>query len=256
MDIAGTDVALELGLPELLHDLLAREDLAGILRQEAEDLELRPRQVDRLAADADQVPGDRSTPAPPRSRSSAPLERSSSRRRSAHLAEQLSDRERLGDVVVGTTSSPTTLSTSASLAVSRMIGTGLARTSRQMSRPLFPGIRMSRIRRSKLSSEIRPSASSPSAASHLEPLLLQRVADRFADGEFVVHNQDLVGSRRIRAHATGVGVGLAARSRTQKVLPEPGSERSPISPPMTSTIRFAIDRPSPKPSPSRVAEPR
>ena len=59
-----------------------------------------------------------------------------------------------------------------------------------------------------------------------------------------------------RVHATGVGVGLAARRRTQKVLPAPGSERTPISPPITSTIRFAIERPRPKPSLSSVALPR
>ena len=55
VDVAGADVAAELRLPQLLHDLLAAEDLARVAGQQAQDLELRARQVDGLAAHGDQV---------------------------------------------------------------------------------------------------------------------------------------------------------------------------------------------------------
>ncbi len=55
MDVAGADVAGELGLPELLHDLEPAEDLPGALGQEAKHLELGAGQVDGLAADRDEV---------------------------------------------------------------------------------------------------------------------------------------------------------------------------------------------------------
>ena len=149
------------------------------------------------------------------------------------------------------------MSTSASLAVSRMIGTGLcARTSRQMSRPLLPGIMMSRISRSKaVVVDLPLGLLAIRREGDVESLLLERVADGFTDRKLVVDDEDA-------AHG-GAGRGLmrpasgsawAARSRTQKVLPSPGSERSPISPFITSTIRFAIERPSPNPSPSSVAD--
>src|SRR6185312_7077904 len=89
----------------------------------------------------------------------------------------------------------------------------------------------------------------------VEALLLECVTHRLPDRGLVVDHEDAAGGGQSRAHATGVGVGLAARRRTQNVLPWPGSERRPISPPITSTIRFAIERPRPKPSPSSVAEP-
>src|SRR5918995_3065724 len=58
VDVAGAHVAPELGLPQLLHDLLAGEDLARALRQQPQHLELRPGQVDGLAADRDQMAGE------------------------------------------------------------------------------------------------------------------------------------------------------------------------------------------------------
>src|SRR5262249_54002614 len=90
----------------------------------------------------------------------------------------------------------------------------------------------------------------------VEALLLERVADRLADRRLVVDDQDAAGWPGCGVHATGVGVGLAAGRRTQKVLPAPGFERRPIWPPITATMRFAIESPRPKPSPSRVALPR
>ena len=55
MDVAGADVAVELGLPELLHDLVAGEDLAGAAGEQAQQLELGAGQADLLTADPDQV---------------------------------------------------------------------------------------------------------------------------------------------------------------------------------------------------------
>ena len=144
-----------------------------------------------------------------------------------------------------------------------MIGTGLReRTSRQTSSPLLPGIMMSRISRSKsISPSSFESASSPSSAIvDLEALLLERVADGLADRRLVVGDQDPLDHRlasiALHRHATGVAAGFAAGSRTQKSLPCPGSESTPISPPITSTIRFAIERPRPKPSCSSEPAPR
>src|ERR1044072_8573087 len=50
VDVAGALVAVELGLPELVHDLAAGEDLSGAADQEAEQLELGAGEADRLAA--------------------------------------------------------------------------------------------------------------------------------------------------------------------------------------------------------------
>ena len=55
VDVAGADVAGELRLPELLHDLEPAEDLARVLGQQPQHLELGAGQVDRLAADQDEV---------------------------------------------------------------------------------------------------------------------------------------------------------------------------------------------------------
>src|SRR6476620_7204947 len=61
--VAGPLVAVELGLPELLHDLGPGEDLPWPGDEEAQQLELRAGQVDRHAADrgdvADEVDRDR-----------------------------------------------------------------------------------------------------------------------------------------------------------------------------------------------------
>src|SRR6478752_7502237 len=45
VDVTGSLVAVELGLPQLLHDLGAGEDLAGAADEEAQELELRAGQV-------------------------------------------------------------------------------------------------------------------------------------------------------------------------------------------------------------------
>src|SRR5262249_28052716 len=63
VDVAGALVAVELGLPELLHDLAAGEDLAGAADEQAQQLELRAGEADRLATHggdvADEVDRDR-----------------------------------------------------------------------------------------------------------------------------------------------------------------------------------------------------
>src|SRR5206468_10874135 len=82
----------------------------------------------------------------------------------------------------------------------------------------------------------------------LEALLGQRVADRVADRRLVVGDEDSAA-----AHATGVGLGFATGRRTQKVLPSPCTDSTPIRPPITSTIRCAIAKPRPKPSCLRVS---
>ena len=84
MDVAGAHVAAELGLPELLHDLGREKTCPGLLGEQAQHLELRAGQVDRLAAHRDEVAGevDRDRPGLDRRFASVPAERSSSRRRS------------------------------------------------------------------------------------------------------------------------------------------------------------------------------
>ena len=139
-----------------------------------------------------------------------------------------------------------------------MIGTGLrARTSRQMSSPLRPGIMMSRISRSKLGcvvAELAIGVVPVLGEGDVEALLLEGIADRIAHRGLVVRDQDsAVGHRD---HATGVAAVLATGSRTQKVLPAPTFDSTPISPSITSTIRFAIESPRPKPSCSSEPEPR
>ena len=83
---------------------------------------------------------------------------------------------------------------------------------------------MSRISRSKSSSCDLPLRLLPvRREGDLEALLLERVADRLADRGLVVDDEDAILLRAaVGVHATGVGVGLAARRRTQKVLPSPG----------------------------------
>src|SRR6185436_12710652 len=51
VDVAGALVAIELGLPQLLHDLGAGENLARAGDEEAQQLELRAGEVDGDAAD-------------------------------------------------------------------------------------------------------------------------------------------------------------------------------------------------------------
>ena len=107
MDVAGANVAGELGLPELLHDLEAAEDLAGALGEQPQDLELGAGQVDGLAADGDEVAGkvDRHVAgvdalAVLLSDTACPIELAPAEL-GAHAAEQLADAERLRHVVVG-----------------------------------------------------------------------------------------------------------------------------------------------------------
>ncbi len=109
VDVAGPDVSAELGLPELLHDLLAREDLARVLGEQPQHLELRAGQVDRLPSDGDQV-------ACQVDRHRAGLDRGAlhaartiqftAAQLRPHPAEQLAHREGLGDVVVRTDLEP------------------------------------------------------------------------------------------------------------------------------------------------------
>ncbi len=71
VDVAGSLVAVELGLPELLHDLRAGEDLAGAADEQAQQLELRAGQVDRHGR-ARWRRGGRGRSRPGRTRSSPP----------------------------------------------------------------------------------------------------------------------------------------------------------------------------------------
>src|SRR6185295_7399768 len=88
----------------------------------------------------------------------------------------------------------------------------------------------------------------------VEPLLLERIADGVPNRGLVVRDQNSAVAHR--NHATGVGALCATGSRTQKVLPAPSFDSTPISPSITSTIRFAIASPRPKPSCTREPEPR
>src|SRR5262249_10580117 len=104
VDVAGALVAVELGLPELLHDLATGKDLAGAADQEAQELELGAGQVDRLAAHggdvADEVRRDRAAFALDRLVERPAVELAAAQL-GAHAAEQLAYREGLGHVVVG-----------------------------------------------------------------------------------------------------------------------------------------------------------
>ena len=136
-----------------------------------------------------------------------------------------------------------------------MIGTALReRTSRQMSRPLGPGIMMSRISRSK--GIPSPSSSARLVAvggrGHLEALLGQRVADRVADRGLVVGDQDAAAAHRalswyiVRPPGSG-SVGRRGGG-PRRCCPRPRRSRRRSRPPITSTMRRAIARPRPKPS--------
>ena len=122
------------------------------------------------------------------------------------------------------------MSTSASLAVSRMIGTGLRpRTSRQRSRPLRPGIMMSRTSRSKGTSpvaELLVGVVAVGGDRDLEALLAERVAHRLADRGLVVGDQDPSAAHRVRLMRSGSALGAASRSLIVKMLPRPSSEET------------------------------
>ena len=151
------------------------------------------------------------------------------------------------------------MSTSWSFAVSRMIGTGLrARTSRQMSRPRAArhhDVEDQQVEARVRAAELAVGVLAVDGERDVEALLA-RARSRPPRGPRA--RRRLSGScpsaPAAAAHATGVVAGCAARSRTQNVLPSPSIDSTPISPPITSTIRRAIERPSPNPSCS--SEPR
>src|SRR3954454_14187428 len=102
--VAGPHVAGELRLPQLLHDLQTTEDLSRALGEEPQDLELRPRQVDGLAADRDQVSREVDPHRPGVDRLSlsgrgGAVELAASQL-GAHASQELAHREGLGDVIV------------------------------------------------------------------------------------------------------------------------------------------------------------
>ena len=265
MDVAGAHVAAELGLPELLHDLLAREDLARVLDEQPQDLELRARQVDRLAPDGDEVPRqvdrdgarlDRLPVGPVAAVELAPAQLG------AHPAEQLADRERLRHVVVG-----------ADLEAHDLVHLGVL-GGQQDDRHGALGADLAADVEAALAGhhdvqdqevedavvvDLLLGVLAVGGEGDVEALLLERIA-RPTRGRTARRRRrgcgpglEAWGSSR---HATGVAVGWCSRSFTQNVVPLPGSESRPISPPITSTIRLAIERPRPNPSLSSAPLPR
>ena len=178
----------------------------------------------------------------------------------ADPAEQLADRERLGDVVVGADLEPDDLvdllvlggqqddrHRAAGADVAADVEPGAARHHDVEDQQVEAGV---------LAAELAVGVLAVDGQRDLEALLLERVADGVAHRGLVVCDQDPVASTAAARHATGVVAGCAARRRTQKVLPSPSIDSTPISPPITSTIRRAIESPRPKPSFSSEPEPR
>ena len=240
---------------------LREKTCPGLSASKPEDLKLRAGQVDRLAAHGDEVAGQVDRYGPRLDRGSLGAGRAvelAAAQLRPHAAEQLADREWLGDVVVGADLEAHDLVDLGVLGGQQDDRDGAVRADLaaevEAALPGHHDVQDQQVE--MIVGDLPLGFLAVRCQGDVEALLLQGVADGLAYRELVVHHQDPARRRRCWAHATGVGVGLAARSRTQKMLPCPGSERRPISPPIKLTMRLAIERPSPKPSPSRVAEPR
>ena len=165
----------------------------------------------------------------------------------ADAAEQLADRERLGHVVVGADLEADDLVDLGVLGGQqddrhRAAGADVA-ADVEAAAARHHDVEDQQVEARARSSPSLRSASSPSSASVTsKPSCCERVADRVAHRGLVVGDQDpAVGHRH---HATGVAAGFADR----QAHPEGAArlrpcDSTPISPPITSTIRFAIERP-------------
>src|SRR3989304_5938756 len=101
--VARARVADVGALPEVLHDLVAGEDLAGPLGEEAEQLELRGREADGLPVDRDRVAREVDPDAADveRRAGAALAIELAAPQEGAHPADELRGRERLGHRVGG-----------------------------------------------------------------------------------------------------------------------------------------------------------
>src|SRR5918995_3581185 len=268
VDVAGADVARELRLPQLLHDLQPAEHLPGSLREQPQHLELRAGQVHGFAPHRDQVPrevdchraGFDRLGLVDRGRA---IELAPAQLR-PHASDQLAHRERLRDVVVG---SDLEADDRVDLGVLggqqddryRAAGADVA-ADVEAAAPGHHDVEDQQVEAGLVVAELYVGVLAVHGQGDVEALLLERVADGVTHRGLVVRDQDPVAhspltlpltahSRHLHsAHATGVAAGFAAGSRTQNVLPAPSSDSTPIRPPITSTIRFAIASPSPNPS--------
>ena len=187
----------------------------------------------------------------------APIELSASQL-GANPAQQLAYRERLGHVVVG-----------ADLEADDLVDLGVLRRQKddrdgapgpdlaadvEAAAPGHHDVEDQEVEAGRFVAELAVGVVTVLGERDVESLLLEGVAHRVAHGGLVVRDQDpAVGHCD---HATGVAAGSATGSRIQNVLPTPSSDSTPSRPPITSTIRLAIDRPRPNPSCSSEPEPR
>src|SRR5918995_3101687 len=265
VDVARPHVTLELALPQLLHDLLAAEHLTGPAGEQPQYLELRAREIDRLAAHRHEVTGEVDSYRPRLDRRRLAGRRAAVQlaapELSPHPAEQLANREWLRDVVVG-----------ADLETDDLVDLGVLRREQDdrdraspphvstQVEPAAPGhhdVEDQEVELRVVVSELLLRVVAVHSEDHVEALLAQRVPDRVANRGLVVRNQDPARCHHRGLHyATGVGAVLAAGRWIQKVLPFPSSDCTPISPPITSTMRCAIDSPRPNPSFSSELRPR
>ena len=169
MDVERLGVADVVAAPDPVDQRVAGQHPPGVGQQHVEQLELLERQRQRLAGDGDRVLVGVERHVADRDRRRAELAGVVAGRpaqHGPHPGHELAQPVRLGDVVVGADLEPTTVSISAPLAVTMMIGTWLRlRSCRQTSMPLIRGSITSSRTRSGFTTSKRSSASKPSVAT-------------------------------------------------------------------------------------------
>ena len=201
----------------------------GLPGEQAQDLELRARQVDGPPRTVTRWRARSIRTAPPRSGALAGDRRAvelAAAKLGAHAAEQLADRERLRHVVVGTDLEPDDLVHLGVLCGQqddrhRAAAADVA-TDVEAAAPRHHDVEDQEVElRAPPAAELRVRVVTVDGEDHVEALLLQRVSDRVAHRRLVVGDQD-----RGRASIMPPGSGPAGdRQPNQNVLPSPTLDR-------------------------------